>query len=465
MSAGLFVCAMLLSCTARGPDSVLLITVDTVRADHLSAYGYGVPTSPVLERLAENGVRFEFAFSASACTAPSTASILTGRYPSFHTVGLLNGHYQLHHSTPTLAGVLRNQGFRTGAIVGNPVLRSEIGLDVGFESYDDDLERHELNRRNMRERNADRIVDLAVEWLDASDKRPFFLWLHFQDPHGPYTPPERWRSFGDGTGRQKDQQLSVGSDNSGYQAIPMYQVFHDERRLTEYLRRYDSEIAFFDYQVGRLLAFLAKLDLERSTLIVLTADHGEAFGEDGFYFGHSHSVGLDQVRVPLVVVGPDIPPGTVVRTPVSNTTVMATVLHALGLQVPEDVVGPSLFEVLECGGEQAQPLYFETPNQSGIVFGNTYFRHDRRPSSDSDFWTAGNINTGGFWKPLGLQLIEQLDPDRSPAPPSFAKTTEVLLEKFDSSAFDSRADLEHLRVLTNRSSKTAERLRALGYSQ
>jgi hypothetical protein len=150
-------CTGLLSCAPNRPESFLLITIDTLRADHLSAYGYRLPTSPEMERLANRGTLFEYAFSTSACTAPSTASILTGRYPSYHTVGLLNGLHALDSATPTLATVLREHGFRTGAIVGNPVLRSGLGLNVGFETYDDRLEGRELNRPGHRERAADRV--------------------------------------------------------------------------------------------------------------------------------------------------------------------------------------------------------------------------------------------------------------------------------------------------------------------
>ncbi len=144
------------------PVSVLLVTVDTLRADHLSAYGYGLPTSPAIERLADDGVLFANAFSGSACTAPSTASIMVGAYPSFHTVGVLNGLFELDDSSITLAEVMSANGYRTGAIIGNPVLRAAVGFDQGFETYDDDLEGRELNRPRARERTADRVVDLAI---------------------------------------------------------------------------------------------------------------------------------------------------------------------------------------------------------------------------------------------------------------------------------------------------------------
>ena len=404
------VCTTLCSCASPGPESVLLITVDTLRADHLSTYGYRLPTSPTIDRLAHDGVLFENAFSGSACTAPSTASILVGRYPSFHTIGVLNGLVKLHPSTVTLAEVLSANGYRTGAIIGNPVLRAEVGFDQGFETYNDEMEGRELNRPKTGERRSDRVVDLAIDWLEVADSRPSFLWLHFQDPHGPYTPPEGWDPFRGADYDEPEAMLPLGVDQSGYGAIPKYQVLGEERRIAEYVRRYDSEIAFFDSQLSRLISYLSNRGLRDSTLIVFTADHGEAFGEDDFHFGHSHSVGLDQVSVPLFIAGPGVPRSKVVKTPVSNVSVMASILNLVGIEAPEGLVGPSLAGLFADPGKDVVPVFFETPNQSGVVHGNAFLRHDRHAADDEAFWSSSNPNTGGYWRPLGRELIAPLDP-------------------------------------------------------
>jgi hypothetical protein len=344
------------------------------------------------------------------------------------------------------------------------VLRSEIGFDLGFETYDDDLELHELNRPGQKERSADRVVDLATAWLDTRDQRPFFLWVHFQDPHGPYIPPEDRVEIEDAEYRCREV-LAPGVDHSGHQAIPKYQVFHNERRVCDYERRYDSEIAFFDHNLGRLLDALVDRGVLESTVIVLTADHGEAMGEDGFFFGHGHSVGLDQVRVPLIISGPGIPGGLVVQTPVSNVAVKASVLDALNLRDPNDAEQQSLLEVLRRRGAQRQPVFFETPNQSGVVFANIYLRRDRRPANDQAFWSGGNPNTDGFWKPLGHQTIRQLDPHRPALSESFVERTEVLLDEFDARAAEASGSLAPMRVLARHPPAVVERLRALGYVQ
>ena len=447
------------------PETVLLITVDTLRADHLSAYGYSLPTSLAIDRLATGGIRFAKAFSGSACTAPATASIMVGRYPSFHTVGVLNGLYQFNPFELTLAEVMSANGYRTGAIVGNPVLRAEVGFDQGFETYNDKMEGRELNRPKTGERRSDRVVDLAIDWLEVADARPSFLWLHFQDPHGPYAPPEGWDPFRGAEYDQPGAMLPLGVDQSGYGAIPKYQVLGEERRIAEYVRRYDSEIAFFDDQLNRLMTYLSDRGLLDSTLVVFTADHGEAFGEDGFYFGHSHSVGPDQVSVPLLVVGPGVPRGRVVRAPVSNVSVMASILDLVGIEAPEGLVGPSLAGLFGDPGEDVAPVFFETPNQSGVVHGNVFLRHDRHAVDDEAFWAAGNPNTGGYWRPLGREVIAPLDPGVGHKNLSSEVELDELLVDFDQDARRARAELEDQRVLVPLPESVLDRLRALGYVQ
>jgi hypothetical protein len=209
---------------------------------------------------------------------------------------------------------------------------------------------------------------------------------------------------------------------------------------------------------------LAERRLLETTLIVLTADHGEAMGEDGFFFGHSHSVGLDQVQVPLIMAGPGVRDGLVVRTPVSNVTVMASVLDALDLESPEGVEGISLFEVRH-NGKQREPVFFETPNQSGVVFSNIYARHDRKPVNDERFWSAGNPNTRSFWKPLGYQVIRQLDPSQELCPPLLEQRTRAMHDAFDERSSNARARLAETRVPAPLSPEQTENLRALGYLQ
>jgi arylsulfatase len=304
--------------TEKDSRSVLLITIDTLRADHLAGSGYSRPTSPSLDAFAKRGTGFEWAFSTCSYTVPSHASILVGMYPSFHSAGLMNGHQKLKSDETTLAEILRNAGWRTAAIVSNAILNSAIGLDQGFESYNDRLPHRELVRK-IRERRASSAVDQTLAKLVEFRDQRFFLWLHLQDPHGAYSPPTTAPPLS----RPEDEppvgpMLPIGEDNSGFRAIPSYQAYGDERAFGDYRDRYAAEIRYLDSELSRLFAYLDAHELLRHTLVVVTADHGEAMGENDFYFAHGHSVGLEQVLVPLFFVGDGVLSDQSVTTPVSN---------------------------------------------------------------------------------------------------------------------------------------------------
>jgi len=452
---------LIFGCAGGEKRSVVLITIDTLRADHLSAYGYERRTSPAIEELASRGVRFTHAFSASSSTAPSHASILTGLYPSFHSIGVLNGVHRLHDSTTTLTEITAAHRYQTVAIVSNFKLKRSLGLDQGFVVYDDDLEGWELNR-NEAERYSNVAVERAMDWLEAHGDAPFFLWLHLQDPHGPYLPPEGYQcrdelsASGDG-----DSELSVGSDQSGYRSIPSYQAVGDQLRVESYRHRYDCEIDFLDSHLGRLLEYL-KEPRFRNTLVVLTADHGEAFGEDGFYFSHSHSVGLDQVHVPLIMVGPGLPPNVSVETPVSHISIFGTVLDFLGLPQPENTLSQSLLKVVE-SEEAAQPFFVESASQVGLVEGDFFLRRDRQIGTDTyeSFWRR-NPNTGGFWKPLGEELLS-LNPDQEELSEETRARMAARLLKFERASIRMQTTLAPYRQRIPVESKDREALKSLGY--
>ena len=405
--AALALLGVLAGACGRGAEApIVLVTIDTLRADHLSGYGYGKPTSPRLDRLMARGATFTWAFSASSTTASSHASILTGLDPTEHSVGAFNGQYPLGPGVDTLAELLARRGYRTAAVVSNPVLRRALGLAQGFEVYDDEFEGTELHRKE-HERYADVAVDRAIALLEELRGSSFFLWLHLQDPHGPYDPPaaalERIPSDG-GDARR----LPVGRDYSGYQAIPSYQEFGDERAVDQYQRRYDGEIAFADAELGRLFDYLDGHEELANALVIVTADHGEALGEDGFYFAHSHSLGLDQVHVPLVIVGPGVRSGVREARAVSNTWIFDTVLGFAGAAGPDgpDRVGRDLLAPAR-GSPSWQPatVYMTSLGQVAVARFHRFARRDVRPRGATKFWSSPNPNSGSFWKPLGRQSL------------------------------------------------------------
>jgi len=215
---------------------VLLITLDTTRADRIGAYGYAPAETPRLDALASEGVLFEQAITPTAFTLPSHSSIMTGLYPPYHGMRL-NGGSALADVQVTLAEQLAASGYRTGAVIAAFVLDQRWGLSQGFESFEDDIAMESDQRLDLAgvQRRADEVVDLGLEWLDDEDDRPFFAWLHLYDPHIPYDPPEPYASrFG-------------GRGLSGL---------------------YDGEIAFTDSQVGRALDWLEERGLAENTVVM-----------------------------------------------------------------------------------------------------------------------------------------------------------------------------------------------------
>jgi arylsulfatase A-like enzyme/Tfp pilus assembly protein PilF len=286
------------------PDakSVVLVTIDTLRADHVGAYGASFAETPTLDALARAGVRFETAIAAAPITLPSHASLLTGMDPPAHGVRH-NGTFKLAPELTTLAERFQAGGWATGAFVGAVVLKARYGLDQGFDVYDDEIRGEKAAPGGFAERPAVEVVDAALAWL-ARSEGPFFLWVHLYDPHMDYKAPEAFA-----------------------------------RRFPD--RPYDAEIAYADYQVGRLLAALREQGRLADTLVVATADHGESLGEHG---EATHSMALyDAVlAVPLIVAGPGLPAGRVVPGVVRAKDLAPTVLAQVGLDPLPEAKGEDL---------------------------------------------------------------------------------------------------------------------------
>lgn len=326
--------AVLLSACGRPPrpDNVLLVVVDTLRADHLGAYGAERPTSPAFDAWAAEGLLFERAWATSPWTLPSVASILTGLEPARHGAGRprrdagKRNFTGLADGVETLAERLAAAGRATGAVVNNPFLHEKFGVARGFESWD-----YEAAGRT-RSRRADESVDAALAWLDRVGDRPWLLLVHLFDPHLAYDAPAPY--LGRFTGgeppaerRRKPSWIRDRLRRGGFDLAPLTAA-------------YDEEILFVDSQLERLRRGLEERDLAGRTLVVLTSDHGEELGDHGG-FEHGHSVYDELLRVPLVLVGPGIEPGRI-RAPVGLVDLAPTVLAALGLEAPPELPGVSL---------------------------------------------------------------------------------------------------------------------------
>jgi len=294
------------------PRVLLLVSVDTLRADRLGAYGSELGLTPHLDRLAAESVVFDRTYAPTSFTLPSVSSLLTGRYPE--EIGIHGNRSVLAPGVPTLASELRRRGWQSAAVVSNLVLRKKAGLAAGFDHYDDELPGKEPTR-GWPERIATDTTDAAIAALDAlgSDPdQPLFLWVHYQDPHGPYTPPdglrERFldveRSLPEGRRR-----LPEATGRRGRGRIPTYQLVDDEREVAFYRAGYDAEVHYLDSQIGRLLAEFRRRGLDESTTVILTADHGESLGEDDYWFAHGDGLRDPLVRVPLMLRAPGLSPG------------------------------------------------------------------------------------------------------------------------------------------------------------
>lgn len=303
--------------------NLLLVTLDTVRADHLGAYGSKTAATPVLDRLAREGVRFAEATAQAPLTGPAHAALLTGLYPGRFGVRD-NAATPLPSRATTLAAILSKAGYQTGGFIGAFILDRAYGFDQGFDQFDSRFEKFEVGDKLAAERRADEVVAPALGWLSRVDmSRPFFVWVHLYDAHAPYNPP-----------------------------APFSQKFAGSL--------YDGEIAYVDSAVGKLVVALERRGLLDRTLVVAVGDHGESLGEHG---EEDHGLFLyDAVlRVPWIARLPGtIHPGTVVRDQVRAIDVVPTVLDWLKLPSPGRFDGASVAARLPAGNADEPASYAET---------------------------------------------------------------------------------------------------------
>jgi choline-sulfatase len=387
----------------RPARNVVLVTIDTLRADHVGAYG-GRARTPALDALAAGGTRFERAYAAAPITLPSHATLLTGRYPPGH--GARDNGMHVSSNVPTLATELHARGFRTGAFVAAFPLDHQFGLARGFDAYGDRLPR-QPNGQLANERPGSQVIDEAIAWLggalSAQSPQPFFLWVHLFEPHAPYGDPTSSRSA---------------------------------------LDRYDDEIATADREVGRLIAALAPVRAD--TLIVAAGDHGEAFGEHGEY-AHSIFVYDTTLHVPLIFNGPGISAGAHVSDPVTLADVAPTMMRMIGAPM-HAVDGVDLAPALAGGSMPARELYAESFAPL-VEFG----------------WAPLRAIRSGPWKLIAAPKPELFDIERDAGElNNLTSSQSSVVERLTTRA--GRYAPAMLSNVAGADPQAAERLRALGYS-
>lgn len=303
--------------------NVLLLTVDTLRADHLGAWGYPIGTSPNVDRLAARGTRFARTVAAAPETAPAVAALMTGRYQPGNGVRVNGG--RIADDVTTLAERASRGGWHTAGIVCNPLLVRDYAFDRGFDDWT------EIGRDDGP--TDARAADAAITRIESLPE-PWLLWVHFMDPHGPYTAADPIRSaefryppgaFGDDPPRRVGRAVELG-------VIPKGQVIPGLDRLSQYVRRYDGEIHYTDEQIGRVLAALDAGSLRERTLVAFLADHGESLTERDEFLQHGWYVYEPTVHVPFVLAWPGhVPSGRVVDTRASGVDFVPTLAELTGL--------------------------------------------------------------------------------------------------------------------------------------
>jgi arylsulfatase A-like enzyme/Flp pilus assembly protein TadD len=324
MAAAIALSAVAASCLFRPPGppraNLLLVTIDTLRADHVGAYGATNGATPTLDALAADGVRFDQVQTAAPLTAPSHATILTGQYPPVHGVRN-NVIFTLGSKYPTLATLLKARGYRTAAFVGAYPVAAAFGFNQGFDTFDEEFHESSPGEQGA-ERRANEVADSAIKWLGSAGGGPFFVWVHFYDPHAPYDPPPPYRERFGG-------------------------------------HPYDGEIAFADAQLRRVLDAFRASGRDKHTVVMAMADHGEGLG-DHHELTHAVLIYESTMRVPLVVAGTGVPRGRVVTSRVATIDVLPTAMGLLGFETDKNLLGRDLRPLMAGRPMASDPFYAES---------------------------------------------------------------------------------------------------------
>jgi arylsulfatase len=318
---------------AKRPPNLVLITLDTLRADRLGSYGYGENTSPTLDAIAARGVRFVDAIAQATTTPPSHASILTGLTPPRHGLRKLYGQ-RLPDANETLAEILQAEGYATAAFVSAVPLRHFVGLDQGFDVYDDEWGPGGEGAEEMPHDRDARATNARVRgWLDGIGDGPVFLWVHYFDPHYPYFPPTEFRDrYGVAKARRDFLPFPTNANPRARRAA--IRRTPSAKAVAKMNALYDAEIAYMDAAIGELQTSLREAGVLPNAVVAFVADHGEQMGESGYYFGH-WDVLDPTARVPMAISHPDGRfAGQTVEQSVATVDLLPTILAWLGVAGP-----------------------------------------------------------------------------------------------------------------------------------
>jgi arylsulfatase A-like enzyme len=432
--------------------NLLLLTIDTLRADHMGAYGYRRDTSPRMDALARRGVLFEQAYTFWPKTRGSFVAMMTGRRPSLS--GYSKSHPMLLDLNPTLASVLKGAGYATSAAVDNPNVAASLGYAKGFDRYRETWEEPALATEMDRTRA---ITAAGIDYLTAARKeQPFLLWLHYVNPHAPYTPPPPFdRVFLDGSEATGPRLVPVDGFHGGIRrqwAVP------GRDRLGYYVAQYDGEVAAVDGEIGRVIDALAASAVGERTMVVLTSDHGESLGEHDYYFDHGENIFDPSLRIPLIVGLPGARAGH--RSPVFASTLdlVPTILDALKVSYPPDLVGESLLPALMGEDRPARGRLFAQNDRNLLGSFDRRYKVVAHPGAQrSTYALYDRVADPGETRDVGRVRPEELRAGR--------RELEVYQERTDGEWARTRRLVEGKPGEGALSPEACEKLRALGYVQ
>ena len=432
--------------------NVLLITIDTLRPDHMGVYGYGRDTTPRIDALARRGAVFDEAYTYWPKTRGSFVAIMTGRLAAQSGYG--KSHPLLLDFNPTLASVLKQAGYDTVATVDNPNVAASLGYAKGFDRYRETWEEQALATETDRARA---ITDDGVRFLEAArPDRPFLLWLHYVNPHAPYTPPPPFdTAFLDDEGPAGPPLPSVNSFFGGVHRpweVP-------GQPLGYYVAQYDGEIAANDVEVGRVMDALDRSAVREQTLVVLTSDHGESLGEHDYFFDHGANLYDPGMRIPLVMAGPGLEAGRRSGVLVTTLDLVPTILDAVKVSYPPGLPGRSLLRAARGERGPARERLFGQNDRNLLGSWGERFKIVATPTEDDQARYAlyDREADPGETRDVGGRMPRELAVER--------EKLEQFRQRIDTLGARTRRLLEGRSGEERLSPEACENLRALGYIQ
>lgn len=452
--------------TIGSRPNIVLITLDTTRADFLSSYGSDEASTPNLDRAASRGVLFSNCTSAAYGTTPSHASIMTSTFARDH--GVYNNATPLGEESVTIAETLNKEGYHTAAFVSALPVHEDLNFDQGFEVFD---QNYQPPPGSPYERNAGMTTDSALKWIDKNYRNPLFLWIHYFDPHWPYSPPDEVLSKKINFKKElSNNGIKIDASQSGQYTDRGYMVIMVDDQLLALTKKdfnklhrtlYAGEVEYMDKNIGRIMKWFENKNLISNTIFIFTGDHGETIDETNHEAHFTHMTVYQEVsRVPLIIMAPKtFTGGKKISSNVSTLDIVPTILDLLGVKPESEVKlrGVPLQKALE-GKETERPVFLETSRMrgSGVISGRMKYLHITNPQ---DYFRHSHRNESEQLFDLDKDPAEQVNLMGSGIPSE--KKMRAILKNWESQAEHARGAKRPRNKIKNK--QFLDKLKNLGY--